>query len=179
MAERINHQWRVKSRPVGMVSRENFESTEESVAEPKDGQFLVRNLYLSFDPTQRAWLAGPTYVPAIEPGEVMRAMAVGQVIESKHADYQPGEFVFGGWGWQDYCTSDGQGMLGVNKLPPGVPIAMAMSVLGITGLTAYFGMLEVGNPVTGETAVVSGAAGAGRGTPLASVLPEGIEPLRR
>lgn len=157
---RINRQWRLKSRPVGMVSRENFQWTEEPVPPLKDGEFLVRNLYLSFDPTQRAWMAQDTYLPAIPIGDVMRAGATGQVIESKHPDYKPGEFVSGGLGWQDYCIADGKGPLPVQKVPPGIPLPMSMSVVGLTGLTAYFGMLRVGQPKAGETVVVSGAAGA-------------------
>lgn len=160
MAEGVNHQWKMKSRPEGMVSRENFDWAESPIPAIKDGEFLVRNLYLSFDPTQRAWMAGPTYVPAIEPGEVMRAFAIGQVIESKNADFKEGEFVGGGFGWQDYCATTAEGMLGVQKIPPGIPIPMAMSVTGLTGVTAYFGILDVGKPEEGETVVVSGAAGA-------------------
>lgn len=161
MAEqRINRQWRLKSRPVGMVSRENFEWTEEPVPPLKDGEFLVRNLYLSFDPTQRAWMAGPTYLPEIGIGEVMRAGATGQVIESKNTGFKVGEMVSGGLGWQDYMVTDGKGMLPVQKVPPGIPLPMSMSVVGLTGLTAYFGMLRVGQPKEGETVVVSGAAGA-------------------
>lgn len=158
--QRINRQWRLKSRPVGMVSRENFEWTEEPVPPVGDGQFLVRNLYLSFDPTQRAWMAGPTYLPEIGIGEVMRAGATGQVIESKNPEFKEGEFVSGGLGWQDYMVTDGKGMLPLQKVPPGVPLPMAMSVVGLTGLTAYFGLLRVGEPKEGETVVVSGAAGA-------------------
>lgn len=157
---RVNRQWRLKSRPVGMVSRENFEWTEEPVPPVGDGQFLVRNLYLSFDPTQRAWMAGPTYLPEIGIGEVMRAGATGQVIESKNPDFKEGDFVSGGLGWQDYMVTDGKGMLPLQKVPPGVPLPMAMSVVGLTGLTAYFGLLRVGEPKEGETVVVSGAAGA-------------------
>lgn len=157
---RINRQWRMKSRPVGMVGRQNFEWTEEPVPALKDGEILVRNLYLSFDPTQRAWMAGPTYLPAIEIGEVMRAGATGEVVESRNPGYKVGEFLSGGFGWQDYCVTDGKGMLGIQKIPAGVPLPMAMSALGLTGLTAYFGMLRVGQPKEGETVVVSGAAGA-------------------
>lgn len=158
--ERTNRQWRLKSRPVGMVSRENFEWAEEPVPALKDGEFLVRNMYLSFDPTQRAWMAQDTYLPAIGIGEVMRAGATGQVIESKNPEFKEGEFVSGGLGWQDYCVTDGQGMLPVQKVPPGVPLPMSMSAVGLTGLTAYFGLLRVGEPKEGETVVVSGAAGA-------------------
>lgn len=160
MADKVNRQWRLKSRPVGLPTRENFEWTEEAVPEIKDGQVLIRNLYFSFDPTQRGWMAGPTYLPAIEIGEVMRAGAVGQVIESKNKDFAEGDFVNGGLGWQDYAIEDGTGPMGLQKIPPGVPIPMAMSVMGLTGVTAYFGMLDVGEPKEGDTVVVSGAAGA-------------------
>jgi len=160
MGDKVNRQWRLKSRPVGMPTRENFDWTEESVAEIKDGQVLIRNLYFSFDPTQRGWMAGPTYLPAIEIGEVMRAGAVGQVIESKNPGFEAGDFVNGGLGWQDSCIEDGTGPMGLQKIPPGVPIPMAMSVMGLTGVTAYFGMLDVAEPKEGDTVVVSGAAGA-------------------
>jgi len=125
-----------------------------------EGQVLVRNLYLSMDPTQRGWMARDTYLPAIAIGEVIRSFGVGQVEGSRHDGFRQGDLVQGNVGWQDYLLSDGGGPLPLTNLPADVDIPLAMSVLGLTGLTAYFGLLEVGRPKAGETVVVSGAAGA-------------------
>lgn len=100
------------------------------------------------------------YIPIIPLGEVMRAASVGQVIESRHPDYKPGQFVQGALGWQDYIATDGGGFLPMRSLPAGVPPNLALSLFGITGPTAYFGVLDVGQAKAGETFVVSGAAGA-------------------
>jgi NADPH-dependent curcumin reductase CurA len=158
----VNRQWVLAKRPHGKVGRANFEYRERRVPKPKDGQLLVRNRFLSFDPTQRGWMEDrPSYLPPVKLGEVMRASSVGEVIESNHPDFAPGDHVLTGGGWQDYCVvSATGGVFGVNKLPPGVPLTMPLSVLGITGLTAYWGMLDLGRPQPGETVLVSGAAGA-------------------
>jgi hypothetical protein len=155
-----NRKWILQSRPQGMPRREDFALTEEPLPALADNQFLVRNLYLSCDPAQRSWLARDTYVPKIAIGETMRAGAAGQVVASKHAQFREGEIVFGMFGWQDYAVSDGRGFVEVSKLPPGVPIPLCMSVLGLTGLTAYYGMLEVAAVKAGDHVLVSGAAGA-------------------
>jgi NADPH-dependent curcumin reductase CurA len=155
-----NRQWVLVSRPSGMPSRENFELREAPVPELADGQFLVRNLYLSCDPAQRAWMSRDTYVPMIPLGDVMHSGATGQVVRSKHEGFREGELVSGMFGWQDYAVSDGRGFMPVTKLPAGVPIPTCMSALGLTGLTAYFGMLDVGDPKRGDGVLVSGAAGA-------------------
>jgi len=105
-------------------------------------------------------MARDTYLPAIGVGEVIRSFGVGQVVESRHPDFERGQLVHGGVGWQDYLLTEGGGPLPISTLPPGVNVPLAMSVLGLTGLTAYFGLLEVGRPEPGETVVVSGAAGA-------------------
>ncbi|HKE10085.1 MAG TPA: NADP-dependent oxidoreductase [Myxococcota bacterium] len=160
-APSINRQWVLSSRPAGLVKESDFAWREVPVPAPSEGQFLVRNLYLSFDPAMRGWMEDrPSYVPPVAIGEVMRAGSVAQVVESKNPVFRPGEFVQGTFGWQDYAVSDGRGPLPVSKLPPGVPLTWPLGVLGITGLTAYFGLLDLGNPAAGETAVVSGAAGA-------------------
>jgi NADPH-dependent curcumin reductase CurA len=156
-----NRKWVLKSRPRGLVERGNFDWREEAVPPIRDGQFLVRNLWLSCDPAQRGWMELDSYIPAIPIGEVIQsAGSAGQVVESKHPGFTRGEFVSGAFGWQDYAVSDGRGFVPVTKLPPGVPIAMCLSVLGITGLTAYFGMLDVGGVKAGDEVLVSGAAGA-------------------
>ncbi|MBN1653251.1 MAG: NADP-dependent oxidoreductase [Deltaproteobacteria bacterium] len=160
MNNTINRIWRLKKRPSGMVQRENFEWTEEPVAGIEEGQILVRNLYLSFDPTQRGWMAGPSYLPAIELGEVVRSIAVGQVVESRNPYFKPGDLVSGLLGWQDYCLLNKGSESALTKVSTKFPIPLSMSVLGITGLTAYFGMLVVGEIKPGDRVVVSGAAGA-------------------
>ena len=163
MTTPVNRQWRLARRPRGMVEVTDFTWAEQPVPALADGQFLVRNLYLSMDPTQRGWMATDTYIPAIAIGDVMRSFGVGQVVESKHPKFRPGRIVQGGIGWQDYLVTDGGGPLPISGLLEGVDvphIPLAMSVLGLTGITAYFGLLEVGRPQPGETVVVSGAAGA-------------------
>jgi NADPH-dependent curcumin reductase CurA len=101
-----------------------------------------------------------TYVPAIKIGEVMRSVSAGQVVESKHPGFSRGDLVSGAFGWQDYAASDGSGLMPPMKVPAGVDLPTALSLLGITGLTAYFGLLDIGAPKADETVVVSGAAGS-------------------
>ena len=156
----VNRRWVLQHRPQGMPKRTDFVLREEPLPELADDQFLVKNLYLSCDPAQRSWLARDTYVPKIAVGETMRAGAAGQVVSSKHAKFREGDIVFGMFGWQDYAISDGRGFVEVTKLPGGVPIPLCMSVLGLTGLTAYYGMIEVGAVTPGDNVLVSGAAGA-------------------
>jgi NADPH-dependent curcumin reductase CurA len=161
MAESVNRQWVLKERPTGMVEPTNFELREDEVPAPADGQFLVRNLYLSLDPAMRTWMtAMRSYIPPVELGDVMRGACVAQVVESKRDGYEPGELVVGLFGWQDFALSEGNGALPVTKVPDGVPPTMPLGVLGITSLTAYFGLKEIGQAKAGETVVVSGAAGA-------------------
>jgi NADPH-dependent curcumin reductase len=160
MAELKNRQWLVGARPIGMIKESDFRWNETSVRAPKDGEVILRNLAFSCDPTQRGWMSMDTYVPAIPLGAVMRAAAVSQVVESKKSGFVRGDLVQGMAGWEDYTITDGEGMLSMYKLPPGTDPLIALSLLGITGLTAYFGVLEVGLPKPGETFVVSGAAGA-------------------
>ena len=161
MASQVNRQWLLKDRPSGMVDPSHFEWSEVDVPEPGDGEFLVRNLYLSLDPAMRTWMtAMRSYIPPVEIGEVMRGACVGEVLESRHEGYRRGERVLGTFGWQDYALSDGGGAIPVTKVPDGIAPTMPLSVLGITSLTAYFGLKEIGKPKEGETVVVSGAAGA-------------------
>lgn len=155
-----NRQWLLSRRPQGMISDADFRWTETDLPKPAEGEVLVRNLWLSCDPTQRGWIAGDTYLPAVKIGEVVRSFAVGRVVESRHAKFLEGQLVQGLFGWQDYaCVKPGTESA-PGRVPEGVPIETAMSALGLTGLTAYFGLLEVGRPQPGETVVVSGAAGA-------------------
>ena len=158
----INRQWLLASRPEGMVSEGNFEYAETPIPEIGDGEVLVRNLYLSFDPTQRGWMTDrESYLPPVEIGAPMRAGSVGQVMASHHDDYNVGDLVQTTGCWQDYVVAaPGQGPLGLTVLPSGVTPEMMLSIFGITGLTAYFGLLDIGDPKEGETVLVSGAAGA-------------------
>jgi NADPH-dependent curcumin reductase CurA len=157
-----NRQWVLAKRPFGEVDEGNFEYRETPIPEPADGQVLVRNLFLSFDPTQRGWMEDrESYMPPVGIGEPMRAGSVGQVVETRHPDYAVGDLVQTLGGWQDFLVADGSGgFIGLSRLPPGVTPQMALGVLGTTGQTAYFGLLDLGNPQPGETVLVSGAAGA-------------------
>jgi len=160
MSDGKNRQWILNARPTGALTGTEFRWNEAPIPQPADGQVLVRNLWLSFDPTQRNWMVLDSYVPKIPLGEVMRAFGVGQVIQSRHPDFKPGELVQGGFGWQDYIATDGRGFGGMRKLPSGVPPNLALSLFGITGPTAYFGITDIGQVKAGETVVVSGAAGS-------------------
>jgi NADPH-dependent curcumin reductase len=157
---RTNRQWRLAERPTGMDLDRCFRLVEEPAPElAAEGEILVRNLVLSIDPTQRGWMARDTYLPAVKIGDVMRSAAAGRVEQSRHPDFGVGDLVIGTFGWQDYAVVKAAPLQPM-KLLPGIPLELAMSVLGLTGITAYFGLLEVGRPKAGETVVVSGAAGA-------------------
>ncbi|MCK6590462.1 MAG: NADP-dependent oxidoreductase [Polyangiaceae bacterium] len=155
-----NRQWRLASRPKGMVSKSDFQWVEEPIPSIGEGEILVRVLYLSCDPTQRGWMAMDSYMPAVAIGEVMRAIGIGVVEKSNHPDFAPGDMVSGMTGWQDYAVFNANGPGRPSKIPQGVLPTLALSALGHTGLTAYFGLLDVGKIREGETVVVSGAGGA-------------------
>jgi len=158
-----NRQWLLASRPVGMVSESNFEYREAPMPQLQDGAALIRNLWISFDPAMRGWMEDrESYMPPIAIGEVMRCGAVGQVVESKNPELKVGDYVQGMFGWQEYAVSGpgGSPLGAATKIAAGVPPRLTLSVLGITGLTAYFGLLDLGQPKPGETVLVSGAAGA-------------------
>lgn len=158
----INRQWLLAKRPHGLVGEDNFEYIETAIPEPGEGEVLVRNLYLSFDPTQRGWMEDrESYLPPVQLGEPMRAGSVGQVVESKNPDFARGDIVQTTGGWQDFVVvAPATSVMGLNKVPAGITPEMMMSVLGVTGLTAYWGLLDLGAPKAGETVLVSGAAGA-------------------
>lgn len=141
-------------RPSGHVALTDFGSDEVEVPALEDGQFLMDVEFLSIDPTIRGWLSYDTYLPKIEPGEVIRSAGAGVVVESRNPKFPVGARVFGMPGWQTKCVLDG-GVL----IPDGVTYEQALSVFGITGLTAYVGLEDIGRPKPGETVVVSGAAG--------------------
>ncbi|MEU3917617.1 NADP-dependent oxidoreductase [Streptomyces sp. NPDC029004] len=156
---RTNRQLRLAARPVGEPRSTDWQHVEEPVAEPGDGEFLVQVLYLSIDPAMRGWMnAGKSYIRPVEIGEVMRAGAVGRVIASRHPEFSVGDHVSGSFGVQEYCVSDGRG---VTKVDPAMaPLPVYLGTLGMSGMTAYFGLLDIGRPEPGQTVVVSGAAGA-------------------
>jgi hypothetical protein len=152
-----NRQWLMRARPVGMVKESDFELRSSPVPEPGDGQVLVRTRWLALEPAMRGWMEDrPNYMPPVGIGEVMRGMGVGEVVKSNLDGYAPGDLVSGMLGWQEWVLGDG----GLRKLPEGSDPRLALSTLGLTGLTAYFGLLEVGQLKEGDVVVVSGAAGA-------------------
>ena len=160
MAE-MNRSWILAARPHGMVKDSDFSLVEAPIPEPGPGEFLVRVTHLSFDPTQRGWITADTYLPAVKIGDVVRAGGVGQVVKSNHPGFKVGQLVQGGFGWQDYYVSAGMTeFMPVSIVHPGVSPEQALGVFGITGLTAYFGLTDVGKPNPGDTVLVSGAAGA-------------------
>jgi NADPH-dependent curcumin reductase CurA len=155
----INHQFRLSARPVGMPRRSDWAFVEEPLGEPGEGEVLVKVLYISLDPAMRGWMnEGKSYIPPVELGAVMRAMAVGRVIASRHPAYAVDDHVSGALGVQEYAKARGAALTKVD--PRVAPLPVWLSVLGATGMTAYFGLLEIGHPNAGETVVVSGAAGA-------------------
>lgn len=150
----------LNARPVGVPGPEFFDLETRPVPDLRDGEFLVRNAYLSVDPAMRGWVNdAPNYSPPVPVGDVMRAIAVGEVIDTRHPDYAIGDRVCGTFGWQQIAASDGDNVmrrLGAEE----VSLSAALGVLGLNGLTAYFGLLDLCSPKAGETVVVSTAAGA-------------------
>ena len=156
----MNRQWLLARRPRGVLQVDDFKWSEGTIPELAEGEVLVRNVYLSCDPTQRSWMAVNTYMPAVKLGEVMRSFAVGEVSASRNPGFKKGEFVYGMFGWQDYCAARPDDFFPMLKVPAGVSLESALGVFGLTGLTAYFGLTSVGEVKSGDTVVVSGAAGA-------------------
>jgi NADPH-dependent curcumin reductase CurA len=160
MKAKVNRQWRLAARPVGLIKESDFEWHEEPMPALSEGKILVRNIYLSLDPANRGWVReGKSYIPAVAIGEVMRGITIGIVEQSRHADFRPGDIVQGMLGWQEYAVTDGVGM---TRLPsePGLPLTAFLGLFGIIGPTAYFGLLDIGKPKASETLVVSAAAGS-------------------
>ncbi|MEU6084785.1 NADP-dependent oxidoreductase [Streptomyces sp. NPDC047108] len=154
-----NHQFRLAARPVGLPRPTDWELVEEPVSEPGDGQLLVQVTHISLDPAMRGWMnEGRSYIRPVEIGEVMRAGAVGRVVASRRDGFAAGDHVYGSFGVQEYCLSDGAGVIKVD--PQLAPLPVYLGTLGMTGMTAYFGLLDIGRPEAGQTVVVSGAAGA-------------------
>jgi NADPH-dependent curcumin reductase CurA len=158
-----NRQWVLRRRPEGEIQPGDLELIEAPVPDLDEGQLLVRNVYLSLDPTNRIWMADiDQYLPPVQLGDVMRGGTIGVVEQSRSDRFQPGQLVNPGLsGWSDYTVAH-EGMTNPVPVIPGVPLPAFMSVLGMTGMTAWSGMLDIGKPQPGETVVVSAAAGAGR-----------------
>jgi len=151
---------RMAAHPAGALGDEHFDLVDEPVPEPADGEALVRTMYLSLDPAIRVWMNGvDTYVPGIHVGDVMRAGGLGEVVQSRSPAYNEGDVVFGMMHWSDYYLAR-SGPDALTIVPRQEPLTAYLSVFGVTGLTAYFGLLDIGRPAEGETVVVSGAAGA-------------------
>ncbi|MFJ4145330.1 NADP-dependent oxidoreductase [Pseudomonas sp. NPDC089734] len=154
-----NRQFLLAKRPVGQPGRKDFTYQEVPVADVAEGQILVRNQYLSLDPAMRGWMnEGKSYIPPVELGHVMRALGVGEVIASKNPQFAVGDHVQGSVGVQDYFLGEPKGFYKVD--PELAPLPRYLSALGMTGMTAYFALLDVGAPKSGDTVVISGAAGA-------------------
>ncbi|MEA2517590.1 MAG: hypothetical protein QOG16_1428, partial [Actinomycetota bacterium] len=141
------------------VGPEHFDLTDEAVPTPGDEEFVVQVQYISLDPAMRGWMNDArSYIPPVQIGEVMRALATGVVTDSNHGSFKEGDHVVGAFGVQEYALSDGKGVITVD--PNLVPLPTYLGALGMTGMTAYFGLLDVGEPKEGDVVVVSGAAGA-------------------
>ena len=154
-----NHKFLLAARPVGMPKGSDWTYVEEPAPEPKGGELLVQILYISLDPAMRGWVnEARSYIPPVAIGEVMRALGLGVVTASRNPRFAVGDHVTGVFGVQEYALTDGSG---VRKIDPKiVPLPKYLSVLGMTGMTAYFGLLDTGQPKPGDTVVVSAAAGA-------------------
>ena len=160
MPASVNRQVLLKSRPTSIPQAEHFEIVQRRVPEPGPGQLLVRNIYLSVDPAMRGWVSAVSnYSQPVAIGDVMRAYAAGRIEASRDSRFREGEYVTGQFGWQDYAAVDPP-MVIRRVTDRDLPLSTALGVLGMNGLTAYFGLLEVGQPKAGETVVVSTAAGA-------------------
>ncbi len=159
VAMTMNRQVRLASRPTGMPTRANWNFTEEAVGEPGEGELLVEVSHISLDPAMRGWMnEGRSYIRPVAIGEVMRAGGAGRVLASRHPGFSEGDEVAGNFGVQQYAISDGKGVRKVDTRL--VPLTTYLGALGMPGMTAYFGLLDVGRPKAGETVVVSAAAGA-------------------
>ena len=154
-----HRQFQLVARPVGLPTESDFKLVEAPLPDPKPGEVVVKTVYLSVDPYMRGRITGVrTYADPVNIGEVIVGGTVGQVIESRAPNLQPGDFVSGYWGWRDHAVAPAAHL---QKLDPKVaPVSTALGVLGMPGMTAYFGFLELCHPKAGETVVVSGAAGA-------------------
>ena len=155
----MNRQILLAARPVGYPRESDFDLVEKPIPTPEMGQMLIRVIYLSLDPYMRGLMSGgPSYARPLQIGDVMVGGTVGKVTQSSHPGFVKGDIVEGMLGWQEYAISDGGGLRKID--PETAPISTALGVLGMSGLTAYFGLLDITHPKPGETVMVSGAAGA-------------------
>ncbi len=154
-----NHTVRLIARPVGEAKREDFAFADETIVALAEGEMLLKVHYLSLDPAMRGWMReGKSYIEPVALGDVMRAGGIGEVVESNQGKFAKGDFLVGMTNVQTYCVTDGRGFTKVD--PKLAPLTTYLNVLGMPGMTAYFGLLDVGQPKEGETVLVSGAAGA-------------------
>ena len=163
ISDTVNTQVLLSARPIGIPQAEHFSIAEAPIPEPEEGEFLVRNEYLSVDPAMRGWAnEAANYSEPVALGDVMRAVAAGEIIASKKDGFAVGDRVVGTLGWQEYAVSDGGNLR--FRVPatagPDVALSAYLGVLGSNGITAYFGLLHLGEPKEGDTVVVSTAAGA-------------------
>ena len=155
----VNHKFTLAARPMGLPKRTDWSYTEESVRELAEGELLIKVLLISLDPAMRGWMnESRSYVPPVGIGEVMRALAIGQVVASRNPRFEVNKYVSGTLGVQEYFITDGKALMEVD--PRIAPLPVFLSTLGMTGMTAYFGLLDTGRPEPGDTVVVSAAAGA-------------------
>ena len=152
-----NRQFVIDHLPKGKLGPEVFRLSEGAVPSPKDGEVLLRTRYISLDAANRAWMWGATYRAALSAGQVMAGGALAEVVESRAPGFGPGDLVFADTGWQDFAVLPAEHL---QKLGKAEPMTHLMSIYGIAGLTAYFGLIECGKPKAGETVVVSAAAGS-------------------
>ncbi len=159
ISKKINRRWLFEKRAEGSVGVHNFRWAQAEVASPKDGEMLVRNLWLDIAPTQVLAMQVPPEEGGLTPGAPMPGYASSQVIESRNPRYSPGDILYAASNWEDYSVIDGRGYWDATKVPPDVSPRLAAGTLGITGIVAYFGVTEIAKPRPGETLVVSAAAG--------------------
>src|SRR5471030_2844533 len=157
MNDTVNRQVLLVEKPAGKLAPEHFKMSNAAMPEPKDGEALLRVRYISLDAANRAWMHGATYRAAVEANTVMAGGGVAEVVSSKAPGLKEGDLVFGDIGWQDYAAVPAKHLV---KVPKMEPMTHLLSVYGIAGLTAYFGLLNVGKPKAGDTVVVSAAAGS-------------------
>src|SRR3954462_8068525 len=157
MADAVNRQILLVEKPAGKLGPEHFSMAKGGIPEPKDGEALLRVRYISLDAATRAWMHGATYRAAVEANTVMAGGGIAEVVSSKAPGLEAGDIVFGDTGWQDFAAVPAKHL---TKLPKIEPMTHLLSVYGIAGLTAYFGLLDIGKPKAGETVAVSAAAGS-------------------
>ena len=159
MRKRISREIRLKSRPDGIPTHHNFEIAEVTLPETAENELLVKNLYMSVDPYMRGRMVDrKSYVPPFQVGQPLEGGSVGEVVESKNDKFKPGDIVLNMLGWREYFVSNGKGLTRIN--PGKGPVQAYLGTLGMPGMTAYFGLLEIGKPNENETVFVSAASGA-------------------